>query len=208
MEIHYEYCAFRFLELWGRYEERLHTDMSGTPSPGQIRGVLNHYGVARNFKGISDKRAGKISADLLEVSGSRTREPSDKVIELAGRFQKDFEQLNLSAASKLLWLRNQSPYRIYDARAIKGLRRLTKFDKADYRSYWEAWEREYEPRSSEISLAAHGLVSVPRKYTAAPSLTNGQLTKLVRAEWFRERVFDIYLWEIGSAKNAGAIRES
>lgn len=209
MEIHYEYCAFRFLELWENDEKALHKDMQGTPSAYHIRNVLNHYRVARNFKGLSDAVADKISADLLEVSDSRTGAPSAKVIELAGRFQEDFEQLNLSAASKLFWLRHQSPYRIYDARAIKGLRRLTKFKKADYRSYCEAWQREYEPRSGEISLATAGLVHLmPRKYTAAPSLTDAQMLDLVCAEWFRERVFDIYLWEIGSPKNEEAIRES
>jgi hypothetical protein len=207
MEIHYEYCAFRFLELWEKYEKDLHNDMQGTPSGYQVRNVLNHYRVARNFKGLSDEFAEKISAHLVEVSDSHGQ-PADKVIELAGRFEKDFEQLNLSAASKLLWLRNQSPYRIYDAQAIKGLRRLGKFHRGDYKSYGEAWEREYETRSGEISLAARGLVNLPRNYMRDSSLSGDQLTKLVQAKWFRERVFDIYLWEIGSAKNAEAIRES
>jgi hypothetical protein len=208
MKIHYEYCAFRFLELWEKHEKDLHEDMQGTPSAYQIRNVLNHYRVARNFKGLSDEFAEKISAHLVEVSDSRTEQSRDKVIELAGRFEKDFEQLSLSAASKLLWLRNQSPYRIYDAQAIKGLARVAKFRKGDYKSYCETWESQYEPRSSEISRAANGLVNLmPREYTAAPSLTDAQLLKLVSANWFRERVFDIYLWEIGS-KHAEAIRES
>jgi hypothetical protein len=207
MKVNYEYCAYRFLELWEKDEKALHKDMKGTPSAYQIRKVLNHYRVARNFKGLSGE-AHKISKDLLEVSDGEG-DYADKVTMLAKRFKKSFGQFNLSAASKLLWLRHQSPYRIYDARAIKGLRRLTKFDKADYRSYCEAWKREYEPRSSEISRAASGLVHLmPRKYTAAPLLTDAQLLTLVGAQWFRERVFDIYLWEIGSAKNAEAIRKS
>jgi hypothetical protein len=179
----------------------------GTPSAYQIRNLLNHYRVARNFKGLSGK-AHTISKAFLEVS-SGEGDPSDKVAKLAKRFERSFGQLNLSAASKLLWLRERSPYRVYDARAADALRALgNEIEKADYRSSCETWQREYEPRSGEILLAASGLVNLPRNYTRDSSLSDDQLTKLVQAKWFRERVFDIYLWEIGSPKNAEAIRES
>ncbi len=45
-----------------------------------------------------------------------------------------------------------------------------------------------------------GLVNLPRKYTAAFTLTDDDLTEIADSEWFIERVFDIYLWEIGVAK--------
>jgi hypothetical protein len=198
--IPYEYCAYRFLEMWERDEKPLHRAMLGTPSAGQIRDALKHYRVARTFKGLSEdsRIAEKISENLLEVSDGCKGNHSDKVTSLAKRFKETFGQFNLSAASKLLWLRNRSPYLIYDARTVNALRCLgNRFD--NYISYCEAWEREYKKRSSEISLAAHGIVNLPRKYTAAFSLTDDQLTGLVQSKWFIERVFDIYLWEIGSA---------
>lgn len=197
LRIPFEYCAYRFLELWERYEKSLHSDMLGTPSADQIRGVLKHYRVARNFKGLSDEVAEKISEDLLEVSDGEGSY-SDKVMSLAGRFKENVGQFNLSAASKLLWLRNRRPYLIYDKRAATAIRLLgSEIEIGNYKSYFEAWESEYEKQSNEISLAAHGLVNLPRKYTAAFSLTDDQLTELVQKDWFIARVFDVYLWELG-----------
>jgi len=201
MNIPYEYCAYRFLELWERFEKPLHIALSGKPSAVQIRGALKYYRVARNFKGLSNEVAEQISAELLKASDECNGSYSSKVISLASRFKNIFGQSNLSAASKLLWLRNRSPYLIYDSRAVNALRRLgNKFNKVNYISYCEVWEREYKTRSGEISLATHGLVNLPRKYTATFTRTDDELTELVHSKWFIERVFDIYLWEIGASK--------
>ena len=132
----YQYCAFRFLDLWERDEKSLHGDMQGTPSADQIRNVLNHYRVARNFKGLSHEGAKQISEDLVEMSDVKGSY-SDKVMLLAERFKNKFGQRNLSAASKLLWLRNRSSYLIFDKRAADGLRRLgNKIN--DYKSFCDA----------------------------------------------------------------------
>lgn len=203
-DIPYEYCAYRYLELWEKTEKHLvMPSASGRPSAAQIRSALNYFRVARNFKNLSDEVAEKISTELLEVSDASNESYRSKVGKLATRFKDIFGQSNLSAASKLLWLRNRSPYLIYDSRAVNALRCLgNKFDKADYISYCEVWEGEYEGRSNAISLAAHGLVNLPRTYTAAyGNKADDELTNLVHSKWFIERVFDIYLWEIGASKN-------
>jgi len=203
MNIPYEYCAYRYLELWERFEKPLYSAMSGVHSAIQIRVALKYYKVARNFKGLKkDGVAEKISKQLLEVDGCE-KSYSDKVKDLAERFKgKDsFGQYNLSAASKLLWLRNRSPYLIYDKRAVTALNRLgNRLKNADYTLYCDAWLKEYKERSGGISSAAHGLVNLPRKYTATFTLTNDELIEIVHSKWFIERVFDIYLWEIGAAK--------
>src|SRR5438132_13931620 len=137
----YEFCAHKFLDLW-RDEAPLHKDMQGTPSAKQIMAALKHFKVARTFKGLSESLAEQISENLVAVSDRCDGNYSEKVTSLALRFKKNFGQLNLSAASKLLWLRNRSPYLIYDARAVNALRRLgnKRFD--NYTSYCEAWKRE------------------------------------------------------------------
>jgi hypothetical protein len=92
---------------------------------------------------------------------------------------------------------------IYDARAVTALCRLkNKFNKSDYSLYCTVWKKEYEKRFDEISLAAHALVDLPKKYTAAYYLTADQLTEIVDSDWFIERVFDIYLWELGDKDQA------
>jgi hypothetical protein len=161
-----------------------------------------HFRVARTFKGLSDATAEQISEYLIETSNGEGT-CSDKVTSLAQCFKERFGQFNLSAASKLLWLRNRSPYVIYDARAVTALCRLkNKFNKSDYSLYCTVWKKEYEKRFDEISLAAHGLVDLPKKYTAAYYLTADQLTEIVDSGWFIERVFDIYLWELGDKDQA------
>ncbi len=202
MNLPYEYCAYRYLELWERFEKSLYRAISGTHSASQIRDALKYYKIARNFKGLKDDVvATNVSKELLKVDGCRGIY-SENVKDLASRFKKSCNQYNLSAASKLLWLRYRSPYLIYDSRAVTALHRMgNKFKNADYTLYCEAWRREFEKRSNEISLAARGLVSLPREYTAAFTQTDDELTKLVHSKWFIERVFDIYLWEIGAPKN-------
>lgn len=200
MNLPYEYCAYRYLELWERIEKSLYRAISGAHSASQIRDALNYYKIARNFKGLKeDEVAENISKELLKVDGFRGSY-SKNVEKLAESFKVSW-QYNLSAASKLLWLRYRSPYLIYDSRAVTALRRMgNKFKNADYTLYCEAWRKEFEKRSDEISLAARGLVNLPRKYTAAYNLKGDELTEIVDSEWFIERVFDIYLWEAGAAK--------
>ncbi len=192
-----EFCAHKFLDLW-RVEKPLHEGMQGDPSGDLIRRALKHFRVARTFKGLSDDGCEQISRCLVEVSNFDKESPSHKVMELAQRFKERFDQFNLSAASKLLWLRNRSPYLIYDKRAVTALDRLgNKFKKGDYSAYREIWTEEYEKRRDAIADASRGLVALPKNYTAAFSLTDDEFTKIVQEPWFCERVFDIYLWELG-----------
>jgi hypothetical protein len=201
MNIPYEYCAYRYLELWERAEKPLYRAISGVHSAAQIKDALKYYKVARNFKGLKeDSVAENISKKLLEIDECKGSY-LDKVGKLAESFKVSCGQYNLSAASKLLWLRNRSPYLIYDSRAVTALNRLgNKLKNADYTLYCEAWLREYEKQRDEISAAARGLVALPRKYTAAFTLTDDELIEIVHSKWFIERVFDIYLWEIGVRK--------
>jgi hypothetical protein len=167
---------------------------------------LSYYKIARNFRGLKeDEVAENISKELLEIDGSEENYIKN-VEDLAASFKKSYGQYNLSAASKLLWLRYRSPYLIYDSRAVTALHRMgNKFRNADYTLYCESWRREFEKRSDEISLAAHGLVNLPRKYTPAFTLTDDDLVKIADSKWFIERVFDIYLWEAGVAKKNGLL---
>ena len=66
MNIPYEYCAYRYLELWERAEKPLYRAMSGVHSAVQIRDALKYYKVARNFKGLKeDNVAANISKKLM-----------------------------------------------------------------------------------------------------------------------------------------------
>jgi hypothetical protein len=197
MKVPYEFCAHKFLDLW-RFEEPLHKALSVKPTAAQIRDALKRFRVSRTFPGLTDEGARQICRDLIRISDRSEGSYVDKVNLLARCFKNHFNRLNLSAASKLLWLRKLKPYLIYDGRAVVGLRRLgSEFEENNYRSYCDAWKKEYEKHSNDMAVAVHGLVKLPRKYTPAFALRDDQLTKLVYADWFVERVFDVYLWERG-----------
>lgn len=122
LNIPYEYCAQQYLLFWENREKKMHKYMSGAPTSDEIRYTLKHYSIARNFKGLAeDHVAIKIAHELLYVSNKNGGDISDKVIDLATRFEKHFNKFNLSAASKLLWLRHKRPYLIYDSRALSAL---------------------------------------------------------------------------------------
>ena len=123
--------------------------------------------------------------------------PAKNVSGLAKKFEKEFERRNLSAASKLLWIRHRSPYLVYDSRALRALKRYPlKVKSADYASYEMAWRSAYEKHKTEINKSADGLVSL-QPYVKHWHPTKDSLRRLVREPWFKERVFDIALWENG-----------
>ena len=108
MNLPYEYCAYRYLELWERTEKPLYSALSGAHSTRQIRSALNYYKIARNFRGLKeDVVAESISRELLAIDGGE-EDYIKNVEDLAGSFKKSYGQYNLSAASKLLWLRYKS----------------------------------------------------------------------------------------------------
>jgi len=85
----------------------------------------------------------------------------------------------LSAATKLLWLIYRDPVILYDSqvRASLGVRA------GDYAAYVRRWHALYSRHAVEIRSAA-SRIRIP----GVPS----------EREWFRRRVFDIYLWAEGA----------
>jgi hypothetical protein len=116
---------------------------------------------------------------------------------LASRFRERFAQFNLAAASKLLWLKHRRPYIIYDSRAVKALRDLgCRFENANYSEYYNCWRNQYSQREKTIKQAASRLHEV-RAFLPPWHGTKAELKALASRPWFLERVFDIYLWEVG-----------
>ena len=200
----FEFCAMRFLDLWLRTEEAIYKGMSDPdlPSkPDQLRKMLSHYSVQRNFPGLADdKVAIKIATFLSKVSESDLP-PVEGVNALVAWFKDTIGRHNLSAASKLLWMRHRHPVVIIDTQAVNalqdGLNRA--FDKHNYAEFFAVWNEEYAKRADAIQNASVGLVALPRKYTAAFDLDDEKLKDLVSQRWFQARVFDLYLWEIGKS---------
>ncbi len=192
------YYALRFLLQWEGKEKVLHRDLVRALSPISVRASLAHFQVARNFPGIKrERRAQFVVRSLVSAESQSNLSPSQRVNFLAERLSQQFDRFNLSAASKLLWLRHRRPYVIFDARAQNALRRLgSEFDQGDYAQYVKAWRARYAEAKACISVACSALATLPGVVPSLPSAERS-LSRLVSEQWFQERVFDLYLWERG-----------
>jgi len=192
------YCAAKFLMQWVKREKHLHSAMSTDPQDTDIFNALAYFQVSRNFKGLRRK------ADCIKIALSgvlKTQQLTselDKVTALAENFFLNFGSFNLSASSKLLWLSYRSPFIVYDSRTVKALSSHFgyKFDSSNYAEYCEAWRDEYRKNECEIELA---ITSLPngRAFMYQSNLSDQELFDLSKQSWFKERVFDIFLWEVG-----------
>jgi len=200
-ELPFEYCALKFLLQWEQKEKALHKQIAdATALPGEtIRAALKYFQVARTFPGgITEEAAEFIAEALLQVDNDpQFAGPEKKVRALALQFKEKFRRYNLSAASKLFWLRHRQPYIICDGRAVTALRDLgCKFKDRNYGDYCKSWRQQYSLCQSAIRQAASRLSEV--KTFVPHQQTEAELTALAAREWFLERVFDIYLWELGA----------
>ena len=121
---------------------------------------------------------------------------------LAEIFEKRFNQYNLSAASKLLWLSYSEPYVVYDNRAVTALRDEFghRFEERDYSAYSKVWREEYVIFEGSIQSAVEQLPTGGMFMRACP-FSDQELIRGAKETWFLERVFDIFLWEIGGNTN-------
>lgn len=126
--------------------------------------------------------------------------PEDKVERLASSLQKTFNQFNLSAASKLLWLSHREPFIVYDTRAVKALTRHFGQRFSSYREYSIVWREEYAKTKDSIQAAVEQLPK-GRMFMRSCPPSDQELVSMAREAWFMERVFDVFLWEVGVKNN-------
>jgi hypothetical protein len=200
VDLSFEYCALRYLLQWQRKEESLHEGMrASNPELPKLRDALRYFKVARNFKGLgNDSLATVILDNFLEVRRANYLAEDQQVVALAACFERAGFQYNVSAASKLLWLASRKSI-IYDSRAYAALRGVYGHtaSQKDYVAYCMSWRRAYKENKEAISDAVEELPGA-RVFLPRCGLSDNKLLALVRTSWFRERVFDIYLWERGA----------
>ena len=76
----------------------------------------------------------------------------------------------------------------------------------DLDKYYARWRSEYEKVRAEIKSACDRLPRV-HKYCFDADVTPKSIINLVSNEWFRERVFDTWLWKVG-ARSASQLQLS
>jgi len=197
----FEFCAFRFLEQWQDEEYALFNAISSTPTDKDIRKALSYFQVSRTFEGLKEPaKVALILKSLVQVRTDQSLAASeDKVNKLTELLLPEFNQNNLSAASKLLWLSYRDPYVIYDSRAVRALTRDFgyRFQDRDYAAYSRSWRQEYAIRQTSIEAAVKELPK-GRIFMRSYPFSDDALLAMAKEPWFLERVFDIFLWEVGA----------
>jgi hypothetical protein len=230
----FEFCALRFLYQWASNERELHKKLSDPNADiAAVRAGLAFFKVSRNFRGISPSketraekkkspsarkkvraakkkraqaRAQVVVDALVGISRPKKDQVTASVRILTQKLHRTFKKSNVSAASKLLWLRFRHPVVIYDKRAARGLAKLgTNFNgiggrstvAKQYDAYYQQWDLAFKHNRDDIDRALKWLTNeAPRRIRPA-GVSDAEFRKIVKAAWFRSRVFDIYLWEIG-----------
>jgi hypothetical protein len=186
--------------MWAKSEVRLHDALSRNEvSDADISKALHYFKVARNFHGIQRKEnAGRIASLVLEQSSHLTESnAANRVTSLADAFEKHFGSRNISAASKLLWLRKRFPVVILDSQAVSGLGMSQAVARTDYPAYVRKWRDEFLEVHDEIRVAASKLSGI-KEFTLLWESSNAEIKAITSTTWFHERVFDQFLWVKGS----------
>jgi len=199
MHVSFELCALYSLITWKKKEEALHDSISKNLNCENLRTALRYFNVARNFKGLNRKRqATNILNALLEARTLYSELPPNRVIHLANNFQLLGFQNNISAASKLLWLSARNPYVIFDARVASALSSMdnTAYNAQGYLEFYRAWKNGYQRDVQKIQSAIEKLPKICRSMQIRV-VSDSELSLLMSKKWFKERIYDRYLWELG-----------
>ncbi len=212
----FEFFALAYLNDWWQYDRNFVAGLLPSQSKDNrvqsLYAAANYYQVARRFPkkdwpGEDWRRFGPV-LDLLdgaaEVMGGLTQSNVDQTVQdLAKKLGKT--DVEISAASKFLWLRHKAPLVIYDDRAYKCLtQRLgssipaKEWQRTGYRRYREAWIEQFAKRKERISMACAGLARL--KDFSPDDETVDNLNAMVTSQWFFERVFDKFLWSGGISR--------
>lgn len=147
--------------------------------------------------------------DVCKKPGSTGR---NRVVELAKKLdQETYRNRPIAtgnivvAASKICWMYDRDNVRIIDGRAesalatdIAGIKRARKIAGQPYRKedhryevFVEAWNHQYALQAGNIATACESFAKSIRKLPASFDVDPADLGQ----EWFRKRVFDLYLWD-------------
>jgi hypothetical protein len=168
----FKFFALLYLNDWCEKDRDFVDRLSSISSTTEVRvsdlqDAAKYYGVLRNFGGVAQKGLGA-AFTMLESAAQMVT--SQSVVAVVSQLAKDFESAypmegwkeKVSAASKFLWLRCQSPVVIRDTNAFACLQAAScgTLPQSDYGAYWREWRRQFSKRKAPIRSACTQLVSV------------------------------------------------
>jgi hypothetical protein len=200
----FEYCSLHYLRQWLHHEKPLHTALNSDNTEIIHRGLtdaVKFFIIARNLPRKYDVDRGLqrykplLDAFLANSNSTVTENNYHSILnQFQAAIRESYGGKNLiSLSSKLLWLRYQDPFIIYDSRVRSSL----KVPPGDYVHYAKEWLKSYGTVQEVIVNTCSDLPRIQRYVD--PDITEYDLPEIndISAQpWFHKRVFDIYLWHI------------
>lgn len=206
----FDYCALRYLDHWLRTDRRFYLGMASRERNERREtavAIAKEYKVVRGLRlsieeKLNKKRLEPVIDMLDKVSDAdlEKRGPVVTVEQVRKKLEKLYGIGLLSFSTKLLWFRFREPVVIFDRNARIALKqRACDFEAGDYAGFCRAWRKQFEANRAAIAAACERL---PRIFSysefSSDAKSRAEMLRVVREEWFWERVFDQMLWCEGS----------
>ena len=207
----FKYCALHYLNLWLTQDKAPCEVLAGNNPElklQQLKKAATAYRVARNLPRKYDKEKEMVRYDpILQVLDS-LEQPNLQRDPLVPWIEKVRDQISanygnrdtLSLTTKFLWLKFKSPIIIFDSQARQALARLCKCpltSLGNLAKYYSLWREEFGRHEQEIRDACASLPGL-HEYAVDPgTATRDYVAGIASQQWFRERVFDVWLWHRG-----------
>ncbi|MDI5890727.1 hypothetical protein [Halomonas rhizosphaerae] len=202
----FDNCALHYLNQWLDRDSYYCEALSSKDESRQLAALKKagaFYRVARNLPGKheTEKKVVRYKPvlDVLNAIDGKglTIENLDSLIikanqAISGNYGG---RETLSLTTKFMWLKFRSPVKIYDSQARAALRTKA----GDISSFNAAWMESFQKHYAEIQACCERLFQIS-SYSNDPRVATPDYIKAVGNQtWFQERVFDVYLWNLGSA---------
>ena len=198
-----EFCSLQYLNQWIDHDSKYCDALTHGTEEEKLAALgpaANFYRIARNLPCTGDTEKGLPRyKPLLDVIDSVA--PDDfadntveRIYEVETVISEKYGDKNvLSLTTKILWLKIKTPIIIYDqqARVAIGTR------DGDLSGYYAHWRKEFANQSDKIRAVCDKLTAMTNYTTDEKLATPDYIQDLTSRTWFRERVFDIYLWNKG-----------
>ncbi len=201
MKTTFEFCSFRYLNIWENHDKKYHQILS-KPSTEKdklkaLKDAGTFYKVARTLPTRCDdnRRYGYVLDILEDIKESDFKKsPIEQIFEVEKKISEKCEKRSfLSLTTKFLWLKVKQPIIIYDSRTRNALGT----DNEDLKQFYEKWHHEFKKVEPIIKKACENLESM---HLYLPNQIEGlqeEIKEISKETWFHERVFDTYLWNAG-----------
>jgi hypothetical protein len=198
----FEECVREYAGYWTGKENWMVSGLQSTDVQTRLNALqkaAGYFRIARSFRNAYDVDKGlpRLAPLLAVLEHYRTiRIKPDSLIaaieDARVRLGAPYGGRNvLSAATKLLWMLHKAPVIIFDSQVRIALGTAH----GDYESYVRAWRAGYDSVESDVRDAC--------------SFALGASKDHVTTDWFRQRVYDIYLWRAGApSTNDTSLRAS